>query len=104
MSSATDAIPLGRLHLRPLQLYLLAYWSPASKDTAALIPLKHELTRSPSASNKLDHGTTFDARQSAENCHDERPSLRGEVLEGCVCGGEGRWVIKGKFSVTSTRL
>ena len=43
MSSATDAIPLGRLHLRPLQLYLLAHWSPASKDMAALIPVKHNL-------------------------------------------------------------
>ena len=26
MSSATDAIPLRRLHLRPLQFYLLAHW------------------------------------------------------------------------------
>ena len=43
MSSATDANPLGRLHLRPLQFYLLAHWSPASKDMAALIPVKHNL-------------------------------------------------------------
>ena len=43
MSSATDAIPLGRLHLRPLQLYLLAHWSRASKDMAALIPVKQNL-------------------------------------------------------------
>ena len=41
------------------------------------------------ASNKLDHGKTFDARQSAESCHDEHPSLRGGVLEGRVCVGGG---------------
>ena len=43
LSSATDAIPLGRLHLRPLQLYLLSHWAPASKDLKALIPVKHDL-------------------------------------------------------------
>ena len=43
LSSATDAIPLGRLHLRPLQLYLLSHWAPASKDLTALIPVKHDL-------------------------------------------------------------
>ena len=43
LSSATDAIPLGRLHLRPLQLYLLAHWAPASKYLKALVPVKHDL-------------------------------------------------------------
>ena len=43
LSSATDAIPLGRLHLRPLQLYLLSHWAPTSKDLKALIPVKHDL-------------------------------------------------------------
>ena len=43
MSSATDAIPLGRLHLRPLQFYLLSHWAPASRNVAALIPVKHNL-------------------------------------------------------------
>ena len=43
MSSATDAISLGRLHLRPLQFYLLAHWAPASRNLAALIPVKHIL-------------------------------------------------------------
>ena len=43
LSSATDAIPLGRLHLRPLQLYLLAHWRPASRNLKALIPVKHDL-------------------------------------------------------------
>ena len=43
LSSATDAIPLGRLHLRPLQIYLLAHWTPSSKDLKALIPVKHDL-------------------------------------------------------------
>ena len=43
LSSATDAIPIGRLHLRPLQLYLLCHWAPASNDLKALIPVKHDL-------------------------------------------------------------
>ena len=43
LSSATDAIPLGRLHLRPLQLNWLSHWAPASKDLKALIPVKHDL-------------------------------------------------------------
>ena len=43
LSSATYAIPLGRLHLRPLQLYLLAHWRPASRNLKALIPVKHDL-------------------------------------------------------------
>ena len=42
LSSATDAIPLGRLHLRPLQLYLLAHLAPASKDLKVLVPVKHD--------------------------------------------------------------
>ena len=40
MNSAT---PLGRLHLRPLQFYLLAHWAPASRNLTALIPVKHIL-------------------------------------------------------------
>ena len=43
LSSATDAIPLGRLHLRPQQLYLLAHWAPVSRNLKALIPVRHEL-------------------------------------------------------------
>ncbi len=43
MSSATDVITLGRMHLRPLQFYLLAHWAPASRNVAALIPVKHNL-------------------------------------------------------------
>ena len=43
LSSATDAIPLGRLHLRPLQLYLLAHWAPVSRNLKALIPVRHDL-------------------------------------------------------------
>ena len=43
MSSATDAIPLGRLHLRPLEFYLLAHWKPASRILSSLIPVKHDL-------------------------------------------------------------
>ena len=43
LSSVTDVIPLGRLHLRLLQLYMLAHWAPASKNLKALIPVKHDL-------------------------------------------------------------
>ena len=43
LSLATDAIPLGRLHLRPLQIYLLAHWAPSLKDLKALIAVKHDL-------------------------------------------------------------
>ena len=43
LSSATDAIPLGRLHLRPQQLYLLAHWAPVSRNLKALIPVRHDL-------------------------------------------------------------
>jgi len=43
LNSAVDAIPLGRLHLRPLQIYLLAHWAPTSKDLKALIPVKLDL-------------------------------------------------------------
>ena len=43
LSSVTDVIPLGRLHLRPLQFYMLAHWAPASKNLKALIPVKHDL-------------------------------------------------------------
>ena len=43
LSSGTDAIPLGRLHLRPLPLYLLSHWATASKDLKALIAVKHDL-------------------------------------------------------------
>ena len=43
MSSATDAITLGRLHLRPLQFYLLAHWKPASRILSSLVPVKHDV-------------------------------------------------------------
>ena len=43
LNSAVDAIPLSRLHLRPLQIYLLARWAPTSKDLKALIPVKLDL-------------------------------------------------------------
>ena len=43
MSSATDAILLGRLHLRPLQFYLLAHWRTVSRILSSLIPVKHDL-------------------------------------------------------------
>ena len=42
-SSATGAIPLGRLHMRHLQLHLLAHWRSASRNLKALVPEKHDL-------------------------------------------------------------
>ena len=39
----SDAIPLGRLHLRRLQIRLMARWAPTSKDLKALIPVKLDL-------------------------------------------------------------
>ena len=43
LSSETDAIPLGRLHLRPLQLYFVAHWAQVSRNLKALIPVRHDL-------------------------------------------------------------
>ena len=32
LNSIADVVPLGRLHIRPIQAYLLQAWSPASQD------------------------------------------------------------------------
>lgn len=38
MASCIEMIPHARLHMRPLQLHLLAWWRPASRDLEAIIP------------------------------------------------------------------
>ena len=42
MNSAADAIPLGRLHLRPLQMYLTTHWTMKVQPLSTLIPLYHD--------------------------------------------------------------
>jgi hypothetical protein len=39
LNSFVEVVPLGRLHIRPLQFYLLQHWLPASQDWEAKIPL-----------------------------------------------------------------
>ena len=47
MASMLQVVPLGRLYMRPVQLYLLHYWRPSKRDIHAIIPvnshLKHHL-------------------------------------------------------------
>ena len=39
LSSASDLVPLGRLHLRPLQMLLLHHWRPRCDPLSAPVPL-----------------------------------------------------------------
>ena len=39
LNSLADVVPLGRLHIRPLQMFLLSVWRPASLEWDAYIPL-----------------------------------------------------------------
>lgn len=39
LNSLADVIPLGRLHIRPLQFYLQEHWEPASLDWEAIVPI-----------------------------------------------------------------
>ena len=39
LNSIADVVPLGRLHIRPLQMFLLSKWKPASLQWDAQIPL-----------------------------------------------------------------
>jgi hypothetical protein len=43
LNSLAEVVPLGRLHIRPLQFYLLQHWLPASQDWEAKIPLHPSL-------------------------------------------------------------
>lgn len=39
LNSLADVVPLGRLHIRPIQYYLFEHWLPASQDWEAQIPV-----------------------------------------------------------------
>ncbi|XP_021355212.1 uncharacterized protein LOC110451492 [Mizuhopecten yessoensis] len=43
LNSLADVVPLGRLHIRPLQMFLLSHWVPASRDWEAFIPLSQSV-------------------------------------------------------------
>ncbi|CAG2227401.1 unnamed protein product [Mytilus edulis] len=43
LNSLADVIPLGRLHIRPLQFYLYKLWIAASQEWEALIPITQPL-------------------------------------------------------------
>ncbi|CAG2202738.1 unnamed protein product [Mytilus edulis] len=43
LNSLADVIPLGRLHIRPLQFYLHKVWISASQEWEALIPITQPL-------------------------------------------------------------
>jgi hypothetical protein len=44
LNSLADVVQLGRLHIRPLQFYLLEHWTPFSQDWAAFIPIPEVLS------------------------------------------------------------
>ena len=39
LNSLADVVPLGRLHIRPLQFFLQEHWDSASQDWEALVPI-----------------------------------------------------------------
>ncbi|XP_069142249.1 uncharacterized protein [Argopecten irradians] len=43
LNSLADVVPLGRLHIRPLQMFLLANWVPASREWEAWLPLNQSV-------------------------------------------------------------
>ena len=43
MASCIDLVPLARLHMRPIQLYLLCHWSPRQDDISHLVQIKDSL-------------------------------------------------------------
>ncbi|XP_021346948.1 uncharacterized protein LOC110446233 [Mizuhopecten yessoensis] len=46
LNSLADVVPLGRLHIRPLQLFLLSVWSPVSRQWDVYIPLPESVKES----------------------------------------------------------
>jgi hypothetical protein len=44
LNSLADVVQLGRLHIRPLQFYLLEHWTPFSQDWEAFIPIPEVLS------------------------------------------------------------
>ena len=45
MASCIYLVPMGRLHMRPIQLYLLAWWKPNVLPLNHMIPVKSSLTQ-----------------------------------------------------------
>ena len=43
MASTIQVMRLGRLHMRPIQLYLMHFWSPKLRDIKALVPVNSVL-------------------------------------------------------------
>lgn len=43
MASCIEIIPFARLHMRPIQLHLLAHWKPVSKDMTINVPITGHL-------------------------------------------------------------
>ncbi|XP_021362427.1 uncharacterized protein LOC110456180 [Mizuhopecten yessoensis] len=46
LNSLADVVPLGRLHIRPLQLFVLSVWSPVSRQWDVYIPLPESVKES----------------------------------------------------------
>ncbi|XP_021361806.1 uncharacterized protein LOC110455772 [Mizuhopecten yessoensis] len=46
LNSLADVVSLGRLHIRPLQLFLLSVWSPASRQWDVYTPLPESVKES----------------------------------------------------------
>ena len=67
MASCIYLIPMGRLHMRPIQLYLLAWWRPNIQ------PLNHEIPVKPSL---IQHLKWWENRQNV---------FQGMPLEDPVC-------------------
>ena len=44
LNSLADVVQLGRLHICPLQFYLLEHWTPSSRDWEASIPILEVLS------------------------------------------------------------
>jgi hypothetical protein len=44
LNSLADVVQLGRLHIRPLQFYLLEHWTPSSQDWETSIPILEVLS------------------------------------------------------------
>ena len=42
MNSLADVVPLGRLHIRPLQFYLHQHWLPATQNWEFPVPIIHQ--------------------------------------------------------------
>ena len=43
LNSLADVVPLGRLHIRPLQMFLLSNWVPSSREWEAMLPVNQSV-------------------------------------------------------------